>query len=167
VKAFRPKESLAVLEREHVDYVVIGGLASILHGANTFTRDLDICPLRTPENLERLAKALRTLRARIRTEDAPEGLPFACDASFFRTIAMVNLVTDNGDLDVSFQPSGTNGYEDLSKKAERLALDDVETVVASLDDVIRSKEAANRPKDQASLPALRILLAEIRRRAGS
>ena len=35
VRAFRPKEAITVLEREGVEYVVIGGLASILHGANT------------------------------------------------------------------------------------------------------------------------------------
>jgi hypothetical protein len=36
--------------------------------------------------------------------------------------------------------------------------------VADLEDVIRSKEAANRPKDQRTLPVLRQLLAEIRKR---
>jgi hypothetical protein len=34
--------------------------------------------------------------------------------------------------------------------------------VAALEDVIRSKEAAARPKDQRTLPILRQLLAEIR-----
>lgn len=66
---------------------------------------------------------------------------------------------------VSFQPSGTGGYDDLRVRADQIQLSqDVSPRIAALEDVIRSKEAADRPKDQAALPALRTLLAEIRRR---
>jgi len=164
VKPFRPRDAIAVLAREGVEYIVIGGLGAVLHGANTFTRDLDICPRRSPANLERLARALRAMNARIRTEGVPEGLPFACDQTFFRAVAMLNLVTDHGDLDVSFQPVALGGYEDIVDRAQRLSLDGIETVVSSLEDIIRSKEAAGRPKDLAALPALHTLLTEIKRR---
>lgn len=163
--AFEPESILAALEREGVRYVVIGGLAAVLQGSPVFTQDVDICPARDRENLERLARALRSIGARIRTEGAPEGLPFACDPEFFERAEIVNLITPHGALDVSFMPSGTQGYADLIAKARTLELGaELQPPVAALEDIIRSKEAANRPKDVAALPVLRTLLAEIRRR---
>lgn len=80
---FRPEAHLATLNRHRVLYVLIGGLAATLHGSTARTADTDICPQRTEENLERLARALRELHARIRTEGVEGGLPFACDGKFF------------------------------------------------------------------------------------
>jgi len=139
-----------VLQRHGVLYVLIGGLAATLHGSPTRTADSDICPERSPANLDRLAAALRELHARIRTEGVVGGLAFACDAKFFATVALANLVTDAGDLDVAFEPTGTRGYEDLAAHAVVMDLDGLEVPVASLEDVIRSKTAADRPKDRAA-----------------
>lgn len=162
---FDPERIFAVLERHGVAYVVIGGVAAVLQGSPLFTQDVDICPRRDHDNLERLAKALMELGARIRLEDSPDGLPFACDAEFLGRMSLLNLITPQGPLDVAFEPSGTSGYEDLIKHARRLHIaPEASPVIASLEDVIRSKEAANRPKDAASLPTLRTLLAELRRR---
>jgi hypothetical protein len=70
-----------------------------------------------------------------------------------------NLTTAKGDLDIAFQLSGTGGYADLRRTAERYELEGgVLVTVASLADVIRSKEAADRPKDREALPVLRELL---------
>ena len=157
---------LACLEKHGVHYVVIGGVAAILHGSPQVTFDADICPARDPSNLEALALALREMKARIRAPDAPDGLPFACDATFLANLSLVNLVTRFGDLDLSFTPSGTGGYADLIERAVRLPLQGSTVAVAALEDVILSKEAANRPKDQRTLPLLRQLLAEIRARQG-
>lgn len=163
--AFEPESILGALEREEVRYVVIGGLAAALHGSPVFTQDVDICPARDPENLERLASALRSIGARIRSEDVPDGLPFACDGQFFKQVDMVNLITRYGAVDVSFVPSGTAGYSDLAIRARPLEIAaNLVPPIADLEDVIRSKEAANRPKDVAALPMLRTLLAEVRRR---
>lgn len=158
---------LECLERHRVRYVVIGGVAAILHGSPQLTFDADICPAADRENLEALAFALREMKARIRAPDVPAGLPFACDAAFLGGVTLVNLVTRFGDLDLSFTPSGTGGYGDLSQRAVRVTLGGLSVPVAALEDVIRSKEAANRPKDQRTLPLLRQLLAEIRSRSGS
>jgi hypothetical protein len=67
-------------------------------------------------------------------------------------------VTRFGDLDLSFRPSGTDGFQDLSRAAADVDIRGHRVSVAALEDVIRSKEAANRPKDQRSLPVLRQLL---------
>ena len=158
-------EILATLERHQVEYVVIGGLAAVLHGSPLLTGDADVCPARTPDNLGRLAAALREIQARIRTRDAPEGIPFTCDAVFLSRIEVaLNLVTAFGDLDLSFRPSGTSGYEDLAARAVRMTIRGHGVRVAALEDVIHSKEVANRPKDRMALPTLRLLLKRLRER---
>ena len=82
-------------------------------------------------------------------------------AAFFRNLSedsILNLSTRAGDLDLAFRPSGTQGYADLKREAVDLELEaGVRILVASLADVIRSKEAANREKDRMALPRLRRL----------
>jgi hypothetical protein len=159
---FDPERILAALAGAGVRFVLIGGMAAILHGDVGVTVDLDIVPEREPGNLDRLSGALRTLGARIRASGAPEGLAFDCSGSFLRNLApdsILNLTTEAGDLDLTFCPSGTRGYADLRRDAIEIeAADGVRILVASLADVIRSKEAASREKDRVALPRLRRLL---------
>jgi len=123
--------------------------------ANLRTGDVDVCPSRTPQNLAKLAIALIELGARIRAPDSPSGLPFTCVAKLFAQMELCNLTTRFGDFDVSFRPSGTDGYPDLRRHAVAFALGSLMVPTASLDDIIRSKQAAARPKDLAQLPTLR------------
>lgn len=151
---FDPTPILEVLERHRVQYVVVGGYAAVLHGAQRLTRDIDVVPATTHENLIRLAEALRELGARVRTDVVPEGLPFAASAESLAGLNMVNLVTAGGELDLTFRPSGTEGYEDLNRAATNRTVGTVEVRLAALADVIRSKEAAARNKDFLALPEL-------------
>lgn len=160
------EDLFACLDRHGVAYVLIGGLAAVLHGSPLPTLDADICPAADPDNLQRLAAALEDLDARIRTPDVVEGVPFPRDAAFLARVELLNLVTRLGDLDVSFTPAGTQGFSDLSARAAPMVIRNVPVLVAALVDVIRSKEAANRPKDQRTLPVLRQLLNEIEARGG-
>jgi len=154
---------LRVLERHGVRYVVIGAQAAVIHGVPLLTEDLDITPARDPENLERLAAALRELEALLRSPTDPEGVAFPIDARMLSTAETWTLVTRVGDLDLAFSPAGTQGYEDLRKDAIAVDLGDALVVrVASLADVIRSKEAAGREKDRMQLPLMRRTLEEIR-----
>jgi hypothetical protein len=153
-----------VLDRHQVLYVLIGGLAAVYHGSPFPTEDADITPWTDRANLGRLAVALRELNARVRTQSEPRGLPFACDADSLAAAHTWNLSTDAGDLDVAFEPAGTRGYPDLRRDAAPVQLYGVTVRVASLSDVIRSKQAANRPKDQRVLPTLREILASTPRR---
>lgn len=143
---------------------MIGGLAAAIHGADLVTGDMDITPALGEDNLSRLSSALKELRARVRTLDLPEGLPFAHDARSLAAAGVWNLVTNAGDLDISFVPSGTQGFSDLRRDAVTIEILGSSTSVASLADIIRSKEAAGRPKDVAAIPLLRRLLDEIERR---
>jgi hypothetical protein len=164
VPRFQPEEILRALEKHGVRYVLIGGLAATLHGSPLRTGDADICPARDPGDLERLARALSSIDARIRAADAPAGLPFACDAEFLRRVEFLNLTTKFGELDIAFHPAGTRGYPELIERVQRYDLEGLVVPVASLEDVIRSKEAAGRAKDREALPTLRTLLAMQRRR---
>ncbi len=156
---FDPESLLAVLNAHDVAYVVIGGFAALLHGSALPTRDLDVTPSPDKANLARLSAALTELQARIRTDAVPEGLPFSHNAASLAGAGSWNLQTAHGDLDLSFVPSGTQGYSDLSVDAERVALSDMLTIrIAALADIIRSKDAANRDKDRRALPLLRRLL---------
>jgi hypothetical protein len=157
---FRPEAILEVLERHRVRYVLIGGLAATIHGSPHMTTDVDITPATSPPNLARLSAALKELEARIRAAGEPEGLPFDHDAASLARGQIWNLVTTSGDLDISFVPSGTHGYDDLRRDAIELDILGVQVPVASLADIIRSKEAADRPKDRLTLPVLRRILEE-------
>jgi hypothetical protein len=158
---FDPVRMLAALREAGVQFVLVGGMAAILHGDVGVTVDLDVVPARAARNLDRLAAALRTLGARIRAADVPAGLPFDCSGGFFRNFAedaILNLSTRAGDLDLMFRPSGTQGYADLKRAAVEIeAAEGVRILVASLADIVRSKEAANREKDRLAVPRLRRL----------
>lgn len=162
-----PIPLLRVLVRHQVRFVVIGGIAAIAQGYPLPTEDVDITPARDEENLQQLAAALRDLKARLRVPERQEPVAFPIDARMLAQAESWTLRTRFGDLDVVFLPAGTRGFEDLKRGATSVDLGSrvvVRVLVASLADVIRSKEAANRPKDQAQLPALRQTLEIIHRR---
>jgi hypothetical protein len=154
---------IEVLNRHGVEYVVIGAYAAQLHGAPIRkTEDIDFTPSRRRGNLDFLSAALKELGARIRTVGVPGGLPFDHNGASLGRAAMWNLTCPHGDFDISYEPSGTSGFDDLARDAVTLAVGGISAQVASLGDVIRSKRAAGRPKDIAVLPTL---MAFARRRA--
>jgi hypothetical protein len=157
---------LRVLVAHGVEFVVIGGVAARLWGAPILTQDLDITPRATPANLTKVASALKALSARLRTPTDPEGVPFPVDPALLGVGDLWTLTTSHGDLDLVTSPAGTRGYDDLKADAEpmQVASDPpLVVLVASLEDIIRSKQAAGRAKDQAALPILRQTLDEIDR----
>jgi predicted nucleotidyltransferase len=155
-----PERILGVLADHGVRFVLVGGFAAVIHGSPYVTTDVDIVPERSEENLRRLSDALRAMHARVWTSTEPEGVPFDHDARSLGGSNVWNLVTDHGRLDLTFVPSGTDGFEDLDREALHLTILGVEVDVASLADVIRSKEAAGREKDRLVLPVLRRILEE-------
>jgi len=70
------------------------------------------------------------------------GVPFACDAVSLAAGQTWNLMTDAGDLDTAFRPSGTEGYDDLYRDAAGVELYDVTVEAASL----RGWCAPSRPR---------------------
>ena len=159
---FDPQGILDALVAERVRFVLIGGMAAVLHGDVGVTLDVDIAPAFDQKNLDRLAKALRRLGARVRVEGTPDGLPFDCSGEFLQNLgpeAVLNLTTRAGDVDLAFRPAGTGGFDDLRRDAVAIDLTGTPVLVASLADIIRSKDAADRDKDRQALPRLRQLAA--------
>ena len=155
-----PGRIIQTLDENDVQFVLIGALAARLYGFPRLTADADITPATTKENLERLATALNALDAKVYTESVPEGLAFDCSAASLARAEMWNLVTNAGRIDIAFKPAGTKGYDDIARNAEKFEAYGVEFLVASVSDIIRSKEAAGRPKDIDDVGMLR----EIQRR---
>ena len=150
--------ALAALTDGNVRFVVIGAVAGQILGSPSLTRDLDICHARDPENLEALAAVLVGINARLR--GVTEDVPFRLDARTLAAGDSFTFVTDLGDLDVLATPSGTRGFDDLVRDAERIQIDGREILVASLDDLIRMKRAAGRPKDLIEIEVLGALREE-------
>jgi hypothetical protein len=103
--SFDPRRICEVFNDEGVRYVVIGGFAAVVHGSPLPTADVDVVPERSDQNLERLGRALQRLGAELRTADGP--VPTRLDAAFLAAMPfMLNLTTEFGDLDLTFEPAG-------------------------------------------------------------
>ena len=158
IHRFDPLRALGVLIKHDVRFVVVGGVAGRALGSPTITNDLDVCYERSAENCSALAGALKELGATLR--GAPEGLPFQLDARSLRMGDSLTFETVAGPLDCLGTPAGTDGYSDLRKTAIEYEMDDMRVVVVSLDDLIRMKRAANRPKDRIEIEILTALKEE-------
>jgi hypothetical protein len=147
--------------------VLIGGVAERLLGSPRGTADIDICPDRTRVNLRRLASALNELDAHPRPPGLETGFPAPepWDERTFASFTSLALTTRFGWLDIWFAPDGTEGYRDLIERAIEMEVGGIRFPVASLDDIIHSKEAVGGTKYLSHLPLLRELR-EVRRRRG-
>jgi hypothetical protein len=162
--SFDPVAICRILSERGVKFVVLGGFAAVVHGSPVPTEDIDVIPSREIENLEKLAGALQEMNAAIRTSDGP--VHTRIDAGFIANMPnMLNLVTDYGDMDLVFNPAGQlSNFDQWKERAESAQLEPgLVVTVAALDDIIASKTAANRLKDQRVLPYLESLRDEIRR----
>jgi len=157
--AFDPLRLLEALIMHGVRFVVVGGIAARLWGSPTVTRDLDVCYARDPDNLRALAAALADLHAQLR--GVPAGLAFHPDARTLRAGDTFTLETDAGELDILGTPAGTDGFPDLARSATPTDLGGVTVLVAAVDDLIRMKRAAGRPKDLIEVEVLGALRDEL------
>jgi hypothetical protein len=139
-----------------VDFVVIGGVAAVLHGSARLTFDLDICFAYDPANLDALGAVLLTLGAQRR--GVPDDVPFIADGATLKRIDVLTLTTVAGDLDVLRVPSGAPRYDVLRAHADRFDIGGFEVRVASIEDLIAMKAAAGRDKDRADVAELEAIL---------
>jgi len=161
---FDPLRVLDVLTKHHVRFIVIGGVAARTLGSPSITRDLDICYERRPENYEALVSALRELGAQLR--GAPAGIPFQLDARSIKQGDSFTFTTIAGDLDCLGTPAGTHGYPDLLKSASEEDLGGgLRVLISSIDDLLRMKRAAGRPKDLIEVEILSAVKEERERKS--
>jgi len=145
-------EILRRLVERGVDFVVIGGIAGVLHGSARNMFDLDICFATDDANLAALGDVLMALDARLKGGE--DDVPFVPDARTLRGIELLTLVTSLGELDVLARPAGAPAYRDLRRNADRYDLGGFNVSVASVDDLIAMKQAAGRAKDLLDIEEL-------------
>jgi len=150
--ALRFFDILKTLAHYGVEFILVGGVAAILEGAPVSTFDLDVMVRPTPEDRDRLLEALRELNARYLD---PAGRQIFPDRERLDTLRIHRLVTDAGPMDVLEQIGKDLTYADLVEKTEIYEIDGLSIRTLRLEMIIRSKEEANRDKDQATLPILR------------
>ncbi len=156
---FDPIAGLEALVEHGVRFVLIGGYAAALRGSPMMTGDVDICPARDRANLDRLAAALQSLRARLR--GASPDVPFLLDGRTLEEGDHFTFATDAGPMDCLGTPAGTDGFLDIDASATDEDLDGLVVRVASLDDLIRMKRAADRPQDRIAVEWLSALRDEL------
>ena len=159
-----------LLARHGVDYVLVGGLAAVAHGAMRATFDIDIVPRWETGNLEGLASALRSAHAGLRVPGAESPVQVPLDGGTLSHYEVSTWRTDHGDIDVvAGTPKSTRGelasFEELVARAHERSAFGTTILVADLDDIIESKLALDREPDRAALPELRALRDRLRRRS--
>lgn len=148
---------LTTLCKAEVAFIIIGGMAAVAQGSSYVTADLDICYQRHPLNYRRISQALQPFHPRPR--GVPTDLPFVLDAATLKAGLNFTLATDIGELDLLEEVTGLGSYEAVKAHAEEIELYQYRIWVLTLEGLIRSKEAAGRPKDLRLLPELKALQA--------
>ncbi len=142
-------EVLAALRDSGVEAIVVGSVAALLQGAPLTTDDMDVLIRDTPANRNKLQDLEQRLGGK-----AVAVSPLS---------SALRITTRQANLDILFDeiPGGL-GFQGLRARSARVDLGDAVAVVASLEDIIASKEAAGRPKDIAQLPILQDTLQVLR-----
>jgi hypothetical protein len=128
--------------RHGVRYLFIGKSGAILLGYPDTTQDADLFLEKSPDNGSASVDALRDLGFGL-TESQAEEIRRGKD--------FVQLKNGPFDLDLVFAPDGIETFDEAWRR--RVEVEGFP--VCHPDDIIRSKEAANRSKDRESLPRLR------------
>jgi hypothetical protein len=154
---------LRVLHEAGVQFILVGGMAAIAHGAARVTYDLDVVYERSPQNLQRLAAALRPLRPRLR--GAPDDVPFLWDEETLSRGSNFTLITSMGDLDILGYITGGGEYHELVTHTIAIEIEGVPCLCLNLDTLIQVKKAAARTKDREAVEELEALKQERDRQA--
>ncbi|MEO1366718.1 MAG: hypothetical protein AAFX50_06045 [Acidobacteriota bacterium] len=159
----RLEAALRILTRHGVEFVVVVGVAGVLHGSPFTTQDLDVVYHQTPANAARLARATAELEARYLDL---AGRHIEPDAPKLASLRVHLLETNCGRLDLSTSIPPDLSYGDLVAGAETQSLGGVRIHIVSLRTLIESKGLMGRPKDHYQLHYLRQLEAELRSDSG-
>jgi len=139
---FRNAQELGRVFRNYgVRYLFFGKSGAILLGYSDTTQDVDLYVEKQAANCEKLVAALAELGFRLTEREEQE---------VRRGKDFVQLRNGPFDMDLIFAPDGIDRFDDAWKRrTERYGFP-----IANIDDIVRSKQAANRQKDKESLPRL-------------
>ena len=145
------------LAESGVDFVVVGGFAGVLHGSALVTRDLDICAVLTPENIESLRATLKDLNPRHRM--TPQNISFLQVPKPGVSISNLYLQTDWGVVDILSSITGLGDFESVKANSETFEIAGKKFRLISLPDLVRAKESLGREKDILAAKELRAIAA--------
>lgn len=148
--------AIQVLSDAGVEFIVVGGWSAILHGGTHITNDLDLFFSRRPENVRRLAEALRPFHPRPR--GMPDDLPFVWDAASLANSTILTLSTDLGAIDLLAEVSGLGSFEEVERNSLSVEMFGRRVRTLDLKSLIESKRAVARDKDLNVLRELESLL---------
>lgn len=154
------------LNSGEVRYVVVGGVAAVLHGHARLTVDVDLVVDLTPREAAKAIDVLTTLGLVPRVPvDAAEFADAAKRESWIRdrnmrVFTMLDPSNPMRQVDLFAEPP--MDFEDLWAGAEVVHLDRTDVRIASIPDLIAMKRAAGRPQDLADVEALTAILARKR-----
>lgn len=149
---------LSALSDTGVDFILVGGMAAVAHGAARVTYDVDVVYGRDTENLGRLVRALADYEPYLR--GAPAGLPFRWDRQTLLGGLNFRLTTTLGDLALFGEIPGGGTYEELLPHTLEVELLGISCRCLVLEKLIEVKEAAGRPKDFEAIAELKAILEE-------
>lgn len=135
-----------------VEFVLVGGLAVNAWGNVRGTKDIDLVPEPSPENLARLAQVLVEAGGRVETPDGRLG-PSAI-GTFLAAGDRTLVATDLGEVDVLQGLPQVPRYQILAIDAVEVDLGDMSVRVCSLSALVAMKRAAGRDQDRIDLEAL-------------
>ena len=145
-----------------VKYVLVGGMACVVHGSQVVTQDVDICAPLTHENLSRLIAALAGAHPRFRM--ARDLLPLPDEPEKLESFKNLYLVTDLGQLDVLSEITGIGGHSEVEQHTIQVDLEGAPCRVMDLDTLIAAKKAMNSPKDRQTVIELEAIRERLRSR---
>jgi predicted nucleotidyltransferase len=154
-------EILRALRAREVDFIVVGGVSGVLHGAPITTIDLDLVHSRSGANIDRLLLALADLEAFARGRGEQRIRP---DRSHLESPGHQLLTTKHGPLDLLGAVQGGRGYDDLLAHTVEMTLGPLAIRVIDLDTLIDLKEHLGREKDLAVIAVLKRTRDEARKR---
>ena len=139
------RSMVRLLADSQIEFIVIGGLAAIAHGAGRLTYDVDVVYRRTRENMQRIVDAFAPTQPYLR--GAPPGLPFKFDLPTMRSGLNFTLITTLGQVDLLGEVAGDGTYDALLPHSEPREIFGVPVPCVNLEKLIALKRAAGRPKD--------------------
>jgi predicted nucleotidyltransferase len=149
-----PRTILTALVDHDVEFLVIGGIAVILHGHTRTTVDVDIVPSPDAANISRLASALKQLDAAA-VDDRGNRIPIDFEHPEGLSVGNYFLTTRAGGLDLLNGPRpDLLRFRRLAERAETVRLGGLPLKVIGLDDLIAMKREAGRDKDLRDIAAL-------------
>ncbi|MCA9655603.1 MAG: hypothetical protein KC501_37180 [Myxococcales bacterium] len=140
-----------------VSFIVVGGIAAVLHGSPTTTHDLDIVPEQSTGNLERLMSVLRAHRTLVRD---PAGRRLEPSDAALAGSGQIQLVTDLGPLDILCRLHDGRGYDELLAQTVTIDAGELHLRVLDLPALIEVKGSTGRARDRMVVPLLLALLRE-------